>query len=235
MRISPLHATDFYKTGHIRQYPPATSLVYSNFTCRSDKLAEVLPDFDHKVVFFGLQGLTQWLLIDAWNDEFFRKPKEEVVGAYQRRMDLSLGKGAVDVSHVAALHDVGYLPLRIKALPEGSRVPMRIPLLTVVNTHPDFYWVTNYIETQLSAELWKAVTSATIAYEYRRLFARYAERTGADPAMLRGSATISPPAACPASATAPPAGQGTCCRSAAPTPSPRSTTSRPPTRMRSPR
>ena len=53
-----------------------------------------------------------------------------------------------------------------------------------MNTHPDFYWVTNYIETQLSAELWKAITSATIAYEYRRLFARYAERTGADPAML---------------------------------------------------
>jgi nicotinamide phosphoribosyltransferase len=184
MRISPLHATDFYKTGHFRQYPPGTTLVYSNFTCRSDKLAEVLPDFDHKVVFFGLQGLAQWLLIDAWNDEFFRKPKAEVVGAYQRRMDLSLGVGAVDVSHVAALHDLGYLPLRIKALPEGSRVPMRIPLLTVVNTHPDFYWVTNYIETQLSAELWKAVTSATIAYEYRRLFARYAERTGADPAML---------------------------------------------------
>jgi nicotinamide phosphoribosyltransferase len=100
MRISPLDATDFYKTGHIRQYPPGTSLVYSNFTCRSDRPAEVLPDFEHKVVFFGLQGLAQWLLIDAWNAEFFRKPKDDVVGAYQRRMDLSLGKGAVDVSHV---------------------------------------------------------------------------------------------------------------------------------------
>lgn len=184
MRISPLHATDFYKTGHIRQYPPGTTLVYSNFTCRSDRLAEMLPDFDHRVVFFGLQGLAQWLLIDAWNDEFFHKPKADVVGAYKRRMDLSLGEGAVDVSHVAALHDLGYLPLRIKALPEGSRVDMRIPLLTVVNTHPDFYWVTNYIETQLSAELWKAVTSATTAYEYRRLFARFAARTGADVAML---------------------------------------------------
>ena len=61
---------------------------------------------------------------------------------------------------------------------------MRVPLLTIVNTHPDFYWVTNYIETQLSAELWKPITSATIAYEYRRLFARYAAQTGADPAML---------------------------------------------------
>ena len=136
----------------------------------------MLPDFDHRVVFFGLQGLAQWLLVDAWNEEFFHKPKAEVVAAYKRRMDLSLGEGAVDVGHVAALHDLGYLPLRIKALPEGSRVDMRVPLLTVVNTHPDFYWVTNYVETQLSAELWKSITSATIAYEYRRLFARYAER-----------------------------------------------------------
>ncbi len=176
------------------------------------------------MVFFGLQGLAQWLLIDAWNDEFFLKPKAEVVGAYQRRMDLSLGVGAVDVSHVAALHDLGYLPLRIKALPEGSRVDMRIPLLTIVNTHPDFYWVTNYVETQLSAELWKAITSATIAYEYRRLFTRYAERTGADQACCPGSGTTSPPAACPASATARPAAPDTCCRSAAPTPLRRSTT-----------
>ena len=184
MRLSPLHATDFYKVGHIRQYPAGTTLVYSNFTCRSDRLSGMPPDFDHRVVFFGLQGVAQWLLIDAWNDEFFRRPKAEVVAAYRRRMDLSLGQGAVDVAHVAALHDLGFLPLRIKALPEGSRVDMRIPLLTVVNTRPEFYWVTNYVETQLSSELWKAITSATIAHEYRRLFARYGERTGADPALL---------------------------------------------------
>ena len=184
MRIFPPHATDFYKTGHIRQYPAGTTLVYSNFTCRSDKLAPVLPDFDHRVVFFGLQGLAQWMLIDSWNAEFFSKPKQAVVARYKRRMDASLGDGAVDVGHIAALHDLGYLPLLIKALPEGSRVDMRVPLLTIVNTHPDFYWVTNYIETQLSAELWKPITSATIAYEYRRLFARYAAQTGADPAML---------------------------------------------------
>jgi nicotinamide phosphoribosyltransferase len=184
MRISPLHATDFYKTGHIRQYPPGTSLVYSNFTCRSDRLAQVPPDFDHRVVFFGLQGLAQWLLIDAWNEEFFQRPKQEVVAKYKRRMDLSLGVGAVEVGHIEALHDLGYLPLLIKALPEGSRVEMRVPLLTIVNTHPDFFWVTNYIETQLSAELWKSITSATIAYEYRRLLTAYVRRTGADPAML---------------------------------------------------
>ena len=144
MRIYPAHATDFYKTGHIRQYPPETSFVYSNLTCRSDRLARLLPDFDHKVVSFGIQGVCKWLLRDAWNREFFHRPKAEVVDRYKRRMDSSLGSGAVDVSHIAALHDLGYLPILVKALPEGSRVNIRVPLFTIQNTIPEFYWLSNY-------------------------------------------------------------------------------------------
>lgn len=180
MNLFPPHCTDFYKTGHLKQYPEGTETVYSNFTCRSDQHAKVLPDFDHKNVWFGLQGVIQWLLIDTWKREFFDKPKDEVLAKYQRRMASSLGPDAVGLDHIAALHDLGYLPLRIKALPEGSRVDIRVPLFTVVNTDPKFYWVTNYVETQLSAELWKMITSATTAYEYRRLFERYAVKTGVD-------------------------------------------------------
>ena len=185
MNIFPPHATDFYKTGHIRQYPEGTEYVYSNWTCRSDRWAHVLPDFDHKVVFFGLQGVCQWLLIDLWKCEFFDKPKDEVVAYYKRRMDSCLGPGAVDVQHIADLHDLGYLPLLIKALPEGSRVDIRVPMFTIINTDPRFFWVTNYVETQLSAELWKAITSATTAYEYRRLFDFYAEETGIDKSFVQ--------------------------------------------------
>ncbi len=176
--------TDFYKTGHVAQYPKGTQYVYSNFTCRSDKWANVLSDFDHKVVFFGLQGALQWLLRDLWNDTFFKRPKEEVVAKYKKRMDGSLGTGAVSTDHIAALHDLGYLPVRIKALPEGSRVDIRVPLFTIINTHPDFYWVTNYLETQLSAVVWGPITSATIAFEYRRLLEKYAEETGGDKAFV---------------------------------------------------
>ena len=178
--MNPLHATDFYKTGHYLQYPEGTTLVYSNFTARSDKWANTLPDFDHKTVFFGLQAVCQWLLIDLWNTEFFDKHKEDVVQAYRRRMDKALGVGVVTTDHIAALWEHGCLPLHIKALPEGSRVDIRVPTFTIVNTHPDFYWVTNYVETQLSAELWKMITSATMAYEYRRLFMKYAKATGVD-------------------------------------------------------
>jgi nicotinamide phosphoribosyltransferase len=179
MKLFPLHATDFYKTGHLRQYPEGTELVYSNLTCRGDHHAKVLPDFDHRSVFFGLQGVIKWLLIEQWNREFFERPKAEVVARYQRRMDGSLGVGAVDTAHIAALHDLGYLPLLIKALPEGSRVDMRVPVMTIRNTVPEFYWLTNYVETQLSAELWKPITSATTAFEYRRLLDDYARKTGA--------------------------------------------------------
>ena len=178
MNIFPPHATDFYKTGHIKQYPEGTEYVYSNWTCRSDRWASVLPDFDHKVVFFGLQGVCQWLLIDLWNREFFNKPVAEVVGKYKRRMDSSLGAGAVSVNHIEDLHSLGYLPVLIKALHEGSRVDIRVPMWTIINTLPEFFWVTNYLETQLSAELWHQMTSATMAYEYRRLLDSYAGLTG---------------------------------------------------------
>lgn len=184
MNLFPPTATDFYKTGHLRQYPPGTEMVYANFTCRSDKLARVLPDFDHKTVFFGLQGICQWLLKDTWDRQFFEQPKAEVLSRYQRRMDGALGPGAVGVEHFAALHDLGYLPLLIKAVPEGERVDIRVPCFTIRNTHAAFYWLPLYVETQLSAEIWKSVHSATIAHEYRRLLDRYAALTGSPSAFV---------------------------------------------------
>lgn len=180
MRLNPLTAIDFYKADHRRQYPAGTTEVYANFTPRSAKLGRVLADrFDDKVVFFGLQYFIRHFLIEAWNEQFFAKDKASVVAAYQRRMDCALGKGAIDAEHIAALHDLGYLPLQIKALPEGTRVPIGVPVLTVVNTHPDFFWLTNYIESVISCYLWKPITSATTAFEYKRLLTDYARHTGA--------------------------------------------------------
>ena len=179
MKLFAPTLTDFYKTGHIFQEPKNTSFVYSNMTPRSDRWATVLPDFDHKVVNFGAQGVCKWLLRDLWNETFFNKPKAEVVAKYKRRMDNALGPNAVSVDHIAALHDLGYLPIAILELPEGARVDIRVPVWVIYNTHPNFAWVTNYLETQLSAELWKSMTTATVAYEYRRLLDSYAKKTGA--------------------------------------------------------
>lgn len=167
---------DFYKVGHIFQYPEGTEFIYSNFTARSaEKFKSFQDQFDNKVVFFGLQAFIQKYLVDGWN-EFFSSSKEEATSKYFRRMKNSIGP--INISHFEALHDLGYLPLIIKALPEGSRVNIGVPMFTIINTDPRFFWLTNYLETMLSAEVWKTCTSATIAHQYRRLFDSYAIKTG---------------------------------------------------------
>jgi len=180
MYIKPLNSIDFYKADHRRQYPENTTEVYANLTPRSGLSANVIKrNFDNKIVFFGLQYFIKDFLIDAWNDQFFNQDKDKVVAAYKRRMDYSLGKDAIDVSHIAALHDLGYLPIKIKALGEGTHVPIGVPVLTIVNTNPDFFWLTNYIESVISCYLWKPITSATTAFEYKKLLIEYADKTGA--------------------------------------------------------
>lgn len=179
MKINPLSAIDFYKAGHISQYPVGTEIVYSTWTPRSDKLANVLPSiWDGKMVWAGLQGFNKWFLIDSWNSEFFNKPKTSVVKRYKRRLDNALGLGAVSIKHIEELHDLGYLPVRIKALPEGSRVGMKVSPMTIVNTLPQFFWLTNYLESVMSAELWKTCTTATIADQYKKIVTKYAIKTG---------------------------------------------------------
>ena len=85
-----------------------------------------------------------------------------------------------DVTHFEKLHDLGYLPIEVKAISEGTMVPIKVPVLTIYNTHPDFYWLTNYLETILSNLLWKPMTSATIARQYRKVLTGWMEKT--DPA-----------------------------------------------------
>jgi len=179
MSYNPLNTIDFYKADHRRQYPSGTQFVYSNFTPRSSRLAPVPESFDDRVVFVGLQGFIKNYLIEAWSEGFFNQPKQLVIAKYKKRMDKSLGEGSIPLDHIEALHDLGYLPLRIKALPEGSRVNIKVPMFTVINTLPEFFWLTNYIETAISAEIWKPSTTATIALEYRKLFTDYAIKTGA--------------------------------------------------------
>ena len=174
MTINPLTAIDFYKADHKSQYPKGTTEVYSNFTPRSSRLAYGNPD---KVVFFGLQYFIREFLIKSWNEEFFNKDKDIVVAAYKRRMDNALGAGAIDVSHIEALHDLGFLPIQIKALPEGTRCPIGVPVLTIVNTVPEFFWITNYLESVMSCYLWKATTNATVADQYKQLLTRMADET----------------------------------------------------------
>ncbi len=176
-KVNPINAIDFYKSGHIAQYPAGTTEVYSNFTPRSISHLNVEKDrYDGKIVFFGLQAFIKSFLQDAFIESFFTKPLNQAIEQYKRRMDTSLFTD-FDTSHIAALHDLGYLPLHIKALPEGVKVRPGVPVFTVVNTLPEFYWLTNYIETVISAEIWKKMVNATIASHYRGIFEYWAVRT----------------------------------------------------------
>lgn len=174
--ILPVLLKDFYKCDHRSQYPKGTELVYSNFTPRGSRIPNV-----NGVVVFGLQYFIKEYLINRFNEGFFKRPKDEVVKEYKRILDNSLGKDAVSVNHIAELHSLGFLPIQIKALPEGSICPMRIPMMTLWNTKPAFFWLTNFLETILSSVLWGAMTSATIAREYRKLLDQYAFVTSDTP------------------------------------------------------
>ncbi|QNA44340.1 nicotinate phosphoribosyltransferase [Lacibacter sediminis] len=173
MKTNPFLLTDYYKVGHVFQYPDKTELVYSNLTPRKSRINGV-----GEMVFFGLQYFMKEYLITYFNENFFQQPKEKVMAEYKRRIVTSLGTHLPSYEHISALHDLGYLPVEIKALPEGSKVPMRVPCLTIVNTKTEFYWLTNFLETLLSAVIWQPCTSATIAYTYRKLLNKYAEETG---------------------------------------------------------
>lgn len=173
-----LSNTDSYKLSHKGFMDEGTEVIYSNFTARSDKYLPVLKDrFDHKVVFFGLQYFIKDYLINEWNSTFFSQPKDKVIGKFKRLVDAYLGQGAVPMAHFEELHDLGYLPIEIKALEEGSRVNIKVPVLTIKNTDKRFAWLTNYLETVMSCELWKPITTATIISEYRKLVNEYAMKT----------------------------------------------------------
>jgi nicotinamide phosphoribosyltransferase len=116
---------------------------------------------------------------EAFDKDFFSKPKDEVCGEMKRELSMYLNTD-YDVSHFEALHDLGYLPIAVKSIEEGSLVPMRVPVLTIYNTHPDFYWITNYLETIISNLLWKPMTSATIAHTYRKVLTEWQEKTDAE-------------------------------------------------------
>jgi nicotinamide phosphoribosyltransferase len=170
--MNPLLLTDGYKVDHRRQYPENTTLVYSNWTPRKSRIKGV-----DEIVFFGLQYFIKKYILEDFETYFFKQPKEKVVAEYRRRINNYLGENQVGTAHIEALHDLGYIPMVFKALPEGASVPLRVPMFTMNNTLPEFFWLTNYFETLISAVVWMPCTSATIAKQYRMVLDKYATET----------------------------------------------------------
>ena len=92
-------------------------------------------------------------------------------------MDATLGAKAYKIEKIEKLHKLGYLPIEIIALPEGVRVPMRVPMFGITNTHPDFAWLPQSLESLISAESWHPMIAATVGYTYRQIVNRYYDMT----------------------------------------------------------
>ena len=181
MKLRAATVTDGYKVGHGPLYATGTQSVNSNLTPRSDKiyLRNCTHFYDGRLVFIGAQGAVQEVH-EMWQDSFFNLPKEVAIGRFARRMAVYLGGKVKAEEQLSELHDLGYLPLNIKALPEGVRVKMGVPVLTITNTISSAFWLVNYLETVLSDLIWKPATNATIAYEYKEICKHFAAKTGVD-------------------------------------------------------
>lgn len=163
---------DAYKLGHAEQYPENTERVLANWTNRGSRV----PGVNH-VVHFGLQAAIQELT-EAF-ERFFEADVEDAVADYEARISSVLGPQYVSSGKIRSLHELGYLPLRFAAVPEGTLVPTRVPSFTVENTNISFdtFWLTNFVETFLSASVWAASTSATLSWDIRRMLDAHAAKT----------------------------------------------------------
>ena len=171
MNINPMLLIDFYKAVHAEMLPAGITKSVSYFTPRMSRVKR----WD-KVVMFGLQGFIKTYLIDYFNNEFFNKPFDEVISEYKRIMDATLGP-VYNIGKVEKLHKLGYLPIEIFALPEGTRVPMHVPMFGITNTHPDFAWLPQSLESLISAESWHPMLAATVGATYRDIVNEYYAET----------------------------------------------------------
>ena len=170
--MSIIMSADSYKLSHHAQIFPGTTTLYETFTPRANKhlspeIREIVGD---KVVWFGIQS-TLKLIHNLFRDQFFNKNFDEAMSDFKNQVGFFAGC-EYSISHFAKLHQLGYLPIRVKSIPEGSLLNIRVPGMTIVNTHPDFAWLVGFLETILSNETWKSVNNATIAFAYRRLLQR---------------------------------------------------------------
>ena len=170
--INPLLETDFYKTIHHLAYVPGLEFLVSYWTPRMTRIEGI-----NKVVMFGLQGLIKEHLIDAFENHFFGRPWEELEAEYKRVIAHTMTEQAADTTEMKKLYDLGYLPIQIKAVAEGTRVNIKTPMFEISNTVKGFGWLVNYLETYISVNIWHPMTAATIAYKYREIVEKFFELT----------------------------------------------------------
>lgn len=177
MKINPLFLVDFYKPTHNAQYPKGATKIWSPYTPRSSRMLDIAEKTDNAFgkynIQAGLQGFIKEYFIEKFNENFFSQPIEKIFAQYIRIFNYSLPGAIEDFSHIKELHELGYLPISVVALPEGTRVPMGVPMFALTNTHPRFAWLVNTLETMVSCSMWHTQMSANVGYYYRQLVNKY--------------------------------------------------------------
>lgn len=159
--------SDTYKQVHDRMYPDGLTRLVSYWTPRKSMFKNI-----DRMVFFGMQAFISEYLVEAFN-EFFTTDWSIVEMEYEAYMDTQIGRKNYDIQKIHDLHELGYVPLFIRALPEGTLVDMGVPCIEISNTHPDFAWLVQWIECILQVELWKMCCHATIGHEYFKVAKYY--------------------------------------------------------------
>ena len=154
--------TDSYKYSQYNQYPAQTEGVYSYIESRGGE--------DSETLFVGLQMFLKEYLCNPIRMEDIDFA-EEIVTAHGE----PFYRGGLE--YIVKKHG-GYLPVRIKAVPEGSVIPTKNVLVTIENTDPNCYWLTSFLETSLLRAVWYPVTVATNSYKIKKLILSYLIRNG---------------------------------------------------------
>lgn len=170
--LNAMLLSDAYKQFHPDLYANDTEEIYSTWTARTTRISDI-----HYTICFGYKGFIQKYLVEYFGESFFSKPLELVLEEYAEVMNAYTGSPELNKERLTALHKLGYLPLEICAVPEGTKVAIRVPTLTIRNTKPEFYWLVNFIETLFSCEVWQPTTSATLAYSYKKILLKWAKLT----------------------------------------------------------
>ena len=159
--------TDSYKVSMDRQYPAGTTGVYSYIESRGGR-------YD-RTVFFGLQAfIKEYLLAPITQVDI--DIADEILTAHGEPFNRAGWQYILDTHR-------GYLPVVIRAVPEGTVVPVKNVLATIENTDPECFWLTTWLETALLRAVWYGTTVATQSYTIKQVILDYLERTG-DPTTI---------------------------------------------------
>ena len=172
--IPMLLLTDFYKICHRMFYNPGTTQLVSYWTPRKSRVEGI-----DSVVCFGLTAFIKKYLLDEFNATFFLRPWEEVRAEYLDYISQTF-RGDIAVKEIdafKAIYDRGYLPLEIRAVPEGTRVPIGCPMIEFRATEEIAFWLAGYLETVASCNLWFPMTAATIADHNRKMVDFWYDKT----------------------------------------------------------